>query len=91
MNFDDVIKGRRSIRGFKQKPVTKKVLESILELAIRSPSSMNTQPWHFHIVTGKVLDSIRKENTEKNILVLELGTLKQQKEKNLNLYLMYLK
>ena len=67
MNFDDVIKGRRSIRGFKQKPVTKKVLESILELAIRSPSSMNTQPWHFHIVTGKVLDSIRKENTEKNI------------------------
>ena len=67
MNFDDVIKGRRSIRGFKQKPVTRKVLESILELAIRSPSSMNTQPWHFHIVTGKVLDSIRKENTEKNI------------------------
>ena len=28
---------------------------------------MNTQPWHFHIVTGEVLDNIRKENTEKNL------------------------
>jgi nitroreductase len=28
---------------------------------------MNTQPWHFHVVTGSVLDNIRKENTEKNI------------------------
>ncbi|MDC0432263.1 nitroreductase [Hyphomicrobiales bacterium] len=67
MEFDDVIKGRRSIRGYKPKPVSKKVLEEVLELAVRSPSSMNTQPWHFHIVTGDVLDNIRRENTEKNI------------------------
>ena len=67
MEFDDVIKGRRSIRGYKSKPVSKKVLQEVLELAVRSPSSMNTQPWHFHIVTGDVLDNIRRENTEKNI------------------------
>ena len=38
MEFDDVIKGRRSIRGYKSKPVSKKVLEEVLELAVRSPS-----------------------------------------------------
>ena len=67
MNFDEVIMGRRSIRGFKQKLVSRDVLEEIFELALRSPSSMNTQPWHFHIVTGEVLDNIRKENTKKNL------------------------
>jgi len=67
MEFDEVIKGRRSTRGFKPKPVSREVLEEVLELALRSPSSMNTQPWHFHIVTGEVLDNIRRENTERNI------------------------
>ena len=67
MDFDDVIKGRRSTRGFLSKPVSREVLEGVVELAIRSPSSMNTQPWHFHIITGEALDNIRKENTEKNI------------------------
>jgi len=28
---------------------------------------MNTQPWHFHVVTGEVLDNIRRENTEKTV------------------------
>ena len=63
MDFDDVIKGRRSTRGFLSKPVSREVLEGVVELAIRSPSSMNTQPWHFHIITGEALDNIRKENT----------------------------
>ena len=43
MDFDDVIKGRRSTRGFLPKPVSREVLEGVVELAIRSPSSMNTQ------------------------------------------------
>ena len=41
--------------------------EEVIELATRAPSSMNTQPWHFHVVTGEPLDNIRKENTEKNL------------------------
>jgi len=67
MDFDEVVMGRRSIRGFKPKAVSQDILEEVFELALRSPSSMNTQPWHFHVVTGSVLDNIRKENTEKNI------------------------
>ena len=53
MEFDDVIMGRRSIRGYLDKPVPRELIEEILSLAIRAPSSMNTQPWHFHVITGE--------------------------------------
>ena len=59
MLYEDVIRDRKSIRGFKQIPVSIEVLKEVVALATRAPSSMNTQPWHFHIVTGEVLDNIR--------------------------------
>ena len=62
MDYDEVVRGRRSTRGFLSKPVSREVLEEVIDLATRSPSSMNTQPWHLHIITGEALDNIRKEN-----------------------------
>jgi nitroreductase len=67
MEFDDVIRSRRSIRGFLDKPVPKALIAEILELAMRAPTSMNTQPWHFHVVAGEVLDRIRAGNVERNL------------------------
>ena len=67
MEYHEVINGRRSTRGFLDMPVSVEVLKEVIELAIRAPSSMNTQPWHFHIVTGEVLDNIRRENTKRNV------------------------
>ena len=67
MEFDDVIMGRRSIRGYKPDPVPKELIEEILALAMRAPSSMNTQPWNFTVVTGEPLDRIRAGNTERNL------------------------
>ncbi|MCP5182079.1 MAG: nitroreductase [Pseudomonadales bacterium] len=67
MDFDDVILGRRSIRGFRPDPVPKDVIREIVRLATRAPSSMNTQPWHLHVVTGEPLDRIRAGNTERNL------------------------
>ena len=57
---------RRSIRGYKPDPVPKALIREVVELAMRAPSSLNTQPWHFYIVTGEPLDRIRKGNTERN-------------------------
>ena len=67
MNYDEVVMGRKSIRGYLDKPVPRSVIEDIVGLAMRSPSSMNTQPWHFHAITGEPLDRIKRGNTE-NIL-----------------------
>jgi len=67
MDYDDVVLGRRSIRGYQNKLVPKALIEEILALAMRSPSSMNTQPWNFTVVSGATLDKIRAGNTERNL------------------------
>ena len=67
MEFDQVILGRRSIRGYLPKPVPRALIEEILALAMRSPSSMNTQPWNFYVLTGAPLDRIRAGNTERTL------------------------
>ncbi len=40
MKFDEVVLGRRSIRGYKSDPVPRALIEEVLALAMRSPSSM---------------------------------------------------
>jgi nitroreductase len=67
MTFDEVIMGRRSTRGYKPDPVPRALIEEILALAMRAPSSMNTQPWNFTVLTGEPLDRIRAGNTERNL------------------------
>jgi nitroreductase len=75
MDFDDVILGRRSIRGYKPDPVPRELIEEIITLAMRAPSSMNVQPWNFYVITGEPLDRIRAGNTERN-----LGGVPQSRE-----------
>lgn len=65
--YDDVVLGRRSIRGFLDKPVPKAVICEVLELAMRAPSSLNTQPWNFTVLQGDPLDRIRAGNVERNL------------------------
>jgi nitroreductase len=67
LEYDDVVLGRRSIRGFLPKPVPKVLIRKIIEMAMRAPSSLNTQPWNFYVVTGAPLDRIRAGNTERNL------------------------
>jgi nitroreductase len=65
--YDAVVVGRRSIRGYKPEPVPRALIEEVLSVAMRAPSSMNTQPWHFTVLTGEPLDRIRQGNTERNL------------------------
>ena len=65
MEFETLVRTRRSVRGYKKKPVPRKVIEEIIEIAKGAPSSMNTQPWHLYVVTGEPLDKIRRGNTER--------------------------
>ena len=65
MDYEEIAQARRSIRGYKPDPIPRDVLEEIIHIAKQAPSSMNTQPWHFHVLTGEPLERIRKGNTEK--------------------------
>ncbi len=65
MGYDEVIMGRRSIRGSKPDAVPRAVVEDIVSLAVRAPSSYNSQPWHLHLATGEVRDRIRADSTDR--------------------------
>jgi len=65
MDMAEAIRNRKSIRGFKPDPVPREILEQILDLARRAPSTMNTQPWEFVVLTGEVLQKITRENVRK--------------------------
>jgi nitroreductase len=67
LGYDEVVLGRRSIRGYLDKPVPKALIRDVIEMAMRAPSSLNTQPWNFYVVAGEVLDRIRAGNTERNL------------------------
>jgi len=65
--YQNVVMGRRSIRGYKPDPVPQSLIREVLTMAMRAPSSLNTQPWNFTVVTGAPLDAIRRGNTENNL------------------------
>src|SRR5580704_4462269 len=67
MDFEALVKTRRSVRGFKAEPVPRAVIEEIIEVAKRAPSSMNTQPWHVHVLTGEPLEHVRRRNMEEMV------------------------
>ena len=53
MKFEDVLEKRRSIRKYKDTPVSKEQILKILEAARIAPSAGHRQPWHFIVVENK--------------------------------------
>jgi len=47
MNFFNFMKQRRSVRSFSERPVDKKVIETLLKTAGTAPSGAHKQPWTF--------------------------------------------
>lgn len=66
------IENRRSIRKYKDKPVSKKDIEKIIHAGILAPSSKNRQPWNFIVVVGKA--------KEEMISVMKTGIEREKKE-----------
>ena len=58
MNVLEVIKGRRSIRQYKDQPIPEEVLTTVLEAARLAPSAGNMQEYKFIVVRD---DKTRKE------------------------------
>lgn len=53
MNVLETIRTRRSVRAFKDEPVSRDILEQVLRDAGRAPSAINMQPWEVHAVLGE--------------------------------------
>lgn len=63
MNVIDAIKSRQSIRKYKNKPVSDKLIKEVLNAARLAPSGHNNQPWLFYVIKEKrVKDILKKHN-----------------------------
>lgn len=56
--FNEVVRLRKSCRGFLSTPVPAEIMTSVLEDAQQAPSNCNTQPWSTHIVSGDLLRAL---------------------------------
>ena len=57
----DIIKKRRSVREYLDKPVEDEKIEQIVEAARLSPSSCNSQCWRFVVTKGDIKEQIIKK------------------------------
>ena len=51
MDIMEVVKTRRSVREYTDRPIPKDVLERIVDAARFAPTARNVQPWEFIVVT----------------------------------------
>jgi nitroreductase/SAM-dependent methyltransferase len=56
MHFEEVVRGRRSIRTYSDKPVPRKVIEELILDASWAPSACNRQLWHFIVMKKDVFE-----------------------------------
>ena len=72
--LDTLVRERRSIRGYKKQLVPKALNVEIIDIAKGAPSSMNPQPWFFHVVTGETVGANSRRQYGKNAFGCECGS-----------------
>jgi len=60
MELIEGIRTRRSTRGFKPDAIPEDVMKKVLEMAGKSPSYTNTQPWEVAVVSGQKKDELSR-------------------------------
>jgi nitroreductase len=59
--FIDLLRSRRSIRTFTDRPVEHRKIDLLVEAALRAPSSRGFNPWQFVVVTDpEILDRLSR-------------------------------
>lgn len=88
MDIFEAIKDRRSIGKVKQDPVSRELIERLLEAASWAPSHHKTEPWKFFVLTGegrrplgRTLAEIAKEKMEEPLTEENQVMLKKHEEK----------
>jgi nitroreductase len=62
--IDQLVRTRRSIRRFTDRPVSKRLLLEILDVAGRAPSNSNMQPWRAYMAGGTTKDELAEALSE---------------------------
>lgn len=64
MELSEAIATRQSVNRVKQEPVDRALIEQILESAIHAPNHKITEPWRFHVFSGKGRGELARARAE---------------------------
>jgi nitroreductase len=64
LEVTQAIQSRRSVGRVKQDPVPRELVEKILESAVHAPNHKITEPWRFHVFTGKGRGELARARAE---------------------------
>jgi nitroreductase len=64
LEVNQAIETRRSVGQVKQDPVPREIVEKILESAVHAPNHRLTEPWRFHVFTGKGRGELARARAE---------------------------
>ena len=64
-DFFNLMRGRRSVRNFSDRPVPRALIEQAILTAGTAPSGAHREPWHFVAVSNRELKSKIREAAEK--------------------------
>ena len=68
MEFQELLKNRRSIRDFQEKEVPLDTVTDIIRESCLAPSSGNGQPWQFVVINRKETMKRLSDDSKKNLL-----------------------
>lgn len=55
MRLEEIIRGRRSVRAYEDRPVAEELIRELIDLGIHAPTASRMQPWAFVVVQDKAL------------------------------------
>lgn len=62
--FFELMRRRRTVRDFSERPVAVEIIEDCLRTAGTAPSGANRQPWHFAVVSDPAMKREIREDAE---------------------------
>ena len=68
MDYNELIKNRRSIRDYKDQPVSIDILKEIVKESTLAPTSGTGQPWEFVIVNNRDMIKRISDESKKNLV-----------------------
>lgn len=63
-SFEELVRARRSVRGFRPDLVPEELIREALEIAQWAPSNCNVQPWRITMASGEARDRVSKAMVE---------------------------
>ncbi len=73
MDAIECLKTRRSIRAYENKPVTKEILEDLVDCGRLAASAINIQPWAFIVITDAAIKKQLAEMTDHGMFIEHAG------------------